>query len=88
MRQVGGIRQRRSNACRRERGVALEDLLGGQPVRQVRQDDGNGNSRVTNACLAVKNSRIDGDVFAPVHTAIVANVCGLMGTDSSGGRQV
>ena len=45
LRQVGGIRQRRLNARRRERGVALEDLLGGQPVCQVRQDHGNGNSR-------------------------------------------
>jgi hypothetical protein len=34
----------------------------------------------------VEDSRIDGDVFAPVHTAIVANVCGLLGTDSCGGR--
>jgi hypothetical protein len=34
----------------------------------------------------VENSRIDGDVLAPVHIAIVANKCGLSGTDSSGGR--
>jgi hypothetical protein len=34
----------------------------------------------------VQNSRIDGDVLAPVHIVIVANVCGLLGTDSCGGR--
>jgi hypothetical protein len=34
----------------------------------------------------VENGRIDGDVFAPVHIAIVANLCGLLGTDSRGGR--
>jgi hypothetical protein len=34
----------------------------------------------------VKDSRIDGDVLAPVHTAIVANVGFLWGTDSCGDR--
>jgi hypothetical protein len=34
----------------------------------------------------VENSRIDGDVLAPVHPTIVAKVCGLLGTDSRGGR--
>jgi hypothetical protein len=34
----------------------------------------------------VEHCRIDGDVLAPVHIAIVANVCGLLGTDSRGGR--
>lgn len=86
LRQVGGIRQRRVNARQGERGIALDDLLGGQPVRQVRKNRGNGDSCAANACLAVENGRIDGDVFAPVHLAIVANVCGLLGTDSRGGR--
>jgi site-specific recombinase XerD len=31
--QVGGIRQRCLNRRHRERGIALDDLLGGQPVR-------------------------------------------------------
>src|SRR5688572_25215121 len=88
LRQVGGIRQGRLNARRSERGVAPEDLLGGQAVGQVRKDHGNGNSRATNACLAVENGRIDSNVFAPVHIAIVANVCGHLGTDSRGGRDV
>ena len=74
LRQVGGVRQGRKNVRRRERGVALEDLIGGEPVCQVREDGGNGNSRTTDARLAVENSRIDGDVFAPVHMTIVANV--------------
>jgi hypothetical protein len=34
----------------------------------------------------VKNNRIDGDVFAPVHMAIVTNVCDLLGADSFGGQ--
>jgi hypothetical protein len=84
--QVGGIRQRRLNARHRERGIALDDLLGGQPVCQVRKNHGDGNSRATDARLSVEDSQIDGDVFAPVHIAIVANVCGLLGTDSRGGR--
>lgn len=84
--QVGGIRQRCLNARHRERGIALDDLLDGQPVCQVRKNHGNGNSRAANAGLSVENSRIDGDVLAPVHTAIVKNVCGLLGTDSRGGR--
>jgi hypothetical protein len=86
LRQVGGIRQGRLNAGRRERRVALNDLVGRQPVRQICQHDRNGNPRAANACLPVKDGRIDRDVFAPVHTAIVANVCGLLGTDSCGGR--
>ena len=85
--QVSGIRQRCLNARLGERRIALDDLLGGQPVCQVRKNHGNGNSRAANAGLAVEDGRIDGDVFAPVHLAIVANVCGLLGTDSSrGGR--
>jgi hypothetical protein len=84
--QVGGIRERCLNGRHRERGIALDDLLGGQPVCKVGKNHGNGNSRAANACLAVENSRIDGDVLAPVHIAIVANVCGLLGTDSCGGR--
>lgn len=84
--QVGGIRQRCLNGRHRERGIALDDFLGGQPVCQVRKNYGNGNSRAANACLAVELLRIDGDVLAPVHPAIVANVCGLLGTDSCGGR--
>ena len=86
LRQVGGIRQRRLNARHRQRGIALDDLLDRQPVCQVRKNHGNGNSRAANACLAVEHCRIDGDVLAPVHIAIVANVGGLLGTDSCGGR--
>src|SRR5438093_368385 len=82
LRQFGGIRQGRLNGRRRERGIALENLFRGQAVCQVRQDHGNGNSRATKAGLAVENSRIDGDVVAPVHAAIVANMFGLTGTDS------
>ena len=72
LRQVGGICQSRLNARRSERGVALEDLLGGQPICQVSQHHSNRNSRATNACLAVKDSRIDRDVFAPVHRMLLA----------------
>jgi hypothetical protein len=84
--QVGGVRQGRLNARHRERRIALDDLLGRQPVCQVSKNHGNGNSRAANACLAVEHCRIHGDVLAPVHIAIVANVCGLLGTDSRGGR--
>jgi hypothetical protein len=36
LRQVGSIRQGSLNACGRERGLALDGLLGGQPVCEVR----------------------------------------------------
>ena len=70
MREVSGIGQRSLNALRGERGVAANDLAGGQPVCQIGQYDGDRNSRAANASLAVKNGRIDLDVFLPVHERV------------------
>ena len=88
LRQGGRICQGRVNGRARQRGIAPENFLGGQAVCQVRQDHGDRNSCATNARLAVENRRIDGDVFAPLHVAILINECGLAGTGCLGGRDV
>jgi hypothetical protein len=67
LRQIGGIRQGRLNVSCSERWVASNDVVGGEPVSQIGEDDRHWNPRATNARLAVKNSLVDRDVFAPVH---------------------